>query len=114
MASCDTFDQKMNRFLTTTYRFAQTIGVISTVFAMLFVSSAQGAWEECFEETATQEIELVLGRRPEASVAAKIPVFSFQNLVTENRVQGSLIQNRYFVVNTERDKMNGFGTNLLI
>lgn len=53
----------MNPFLQNTLRFAKTLGVLVTLVTMLLVSSTQGAFEECSEESVCQEIELVLGRR---------------------------------------------------
>ena len=104
----------MNFILANTFRFAQTLGVVSTLLAMLFVSSAQGAWEECSEETVTQEIELLVGRRQERRVEENDLVSVFQTPVAQQRPHSNPIQYRSFVVKTERENMNGSGTNLLI
>ena len=103
----------MNLFLHKTYQFAQWFGVVMTLIAMLLVSSSQGAFEECSEESVSHEIEFVLGRRDQrkaeehASVALIHP--GFPTLVKTN---GS--KNRFLWISRERTKINGCGSHLRI
>ena len=104
----------MNRIFQNTICFVQTLGVIATLLAMLFVSSAQGSCEECSEQTVSQEVELVLGRREERRLEKRSTVSNFQNAVLESRRRVQTVQNRFFAAGTEHAKMNGSGTYLLI
>jgi hypothetical protein len=104
----------MNQQTATTIRLSRTLGLMLMLMAMLFVSSTQGAFEECSEESVSQVIEVVVGRREVGPIevsdsgVSSAPRFP---IVARNSKSSA---NLFFVVLTERSRMNGSGTFLLI
>ncbi len=97
-----------------TIRFYRTLGVIITLLAMLFVSSAQGAFEESSEESTSHEIELVVGRREVRPMETREPVGRGELVFPVVARLGKLSRQPFFAAQTERSGMNGSGTFLLI
>jgi len=85
-----------------------------TLLAMLFVSSSQGAFEECAEEQVSQEIELVMGRRDQRKTKQTDSDADFNYPVSQAARKAKSVKNRFFVIAKERVNMNGSGTHLLI
>ncbi len=85
-----------------------------TLVAMLLISSSQGSFEECSEESSSQEIELVLNRRDQRNLAendsfAQVTQPIFQHAASPKRSQGDGL-----LVAGQRSKLNGCGSYLRI
>lgn len=104
----------MHPFLQNSIRLARSLSVIGTLMLTLVVTSTQGAFEECSEETVSQEIELVLGRREhrktrEIKQPNDIGCSLVRTPCTSDSATGELV-----IANSERSNLNGTGSYLLI
>lgn len=103
----------MLRRLKNTYCFARALGVIFTLLSLLFVSSAQGSFEEC-AESVSQNIELDLSRRDPRKNEDHDCSSERASVALSIRTQPQSAQRLLYVAQTERSRMNGLGAFLLI
>jgi hypothetical protein len=94
------------------FRIARSFGVVLTLLTTLLASSAQGAYEDCSEELASQEIELVLGGREQRRSEPRDDSNGLNRPVRELNGHVKAVRNSFFVIAKERQKLNGLGTHL--
>ena len=104
----------MNCTLHKTFRLLRTLGVCLTLLAMLVASSTQVVVEECSQEKVAEEIELLLVDRKEPSAKQNDSVANDNSPIAQSLGIAERLDCRYFRGLSERDRMNGSGTYLLI
>ena len=88
--------------------------MVSTLLAMLLVSSTHGVFEECSEESVSQEIELVLGRRDQRQDKSSDPSVGPKHSIAGVLKKANPSKPRVVVAIGERAAMNGSGSYLII
>lgn len=90
---------------------AKSLGVIVTLLALAFCCTGFHSFEECPQETVTQEVELLSARERDELISPSLAAVSFCRpieTVSSNRSTNTLRA----VLLTERSAINGLGTYL--